>query len=178
VLLRVFREAILCVLCDARGGGATAFAVEPVIVSSIPSAVAVLDSRLDVTDVPRRKAREPTASRDQIRGRSLIDDTSGLEHDHVVRAFDHRVAMRDDEGRRPLSCRAAVRAPVIRMSQNRQAEKDRLDARLDYDVNLKAELEILALHEKLGRRRGELLEIQERQLALLDRIERTLGSRA
>jgi len=81
-----------------------------------------------------------------------------------------------------LSCLAAVQAPVIMMSQNRQAEKDRLNAKLDYDVNLKAEIEILALHEKLDQMRekawGELLEIQERQLALLDRIERTLGSRA
>jgi uncharacterized membrane protein len=48
-----------------------------------------------------------------------------------------------------LSCLAAVQAPVILMTQNRLAAKDRLDAHLDYEVNLKAELEILALHEKL-----------------------------
>jgi uncharacterized membrane protein/uncharacterized membrane protein YeaQ/YmgE (transglycosylase-associated protein family) len=75
-----------------------------------------------------------------------------------------------------LSCLAAVQAPVIMMSQNRQAAKDRLDARLDYEVNLKAELEILALHEKLDGLRekawGELVALQERQLALLDQIER------
>lgn len=74
-----------------------------------------------------------------------------------------------------LSCLAAVQAPVILMSQNRQAAKDRLDAHLDYEVNLKAELEILALHEKLDVLRekawGELLAIQERQLALLDQID-------
>ena len=75
-----------------------------------------------------------------------------------------------------LSCLAAVQAPVILMSQNRQAAKDRLDARLDYEVNLKAELEILALHEKLDGLRekawGDLVALQERQLALLDEIER------
>ena len=48
-----------------------------------------------------------------------------------------------------LSCVAALQAPVIMMSQNRQAMKDRLDARHDYGVNLKAELEIMALHNKL-----------------------------
>ncbi|SFK57600.1 DUF1003 domain-containing protein [Caulobacter sp. UNC279MFTsu5.1] len=48
-----------------------------------------------------------------------------------------------------LSMVAAVQAPVIMMSQNRQASKDRAAAEHDYEVNLKAELEILALHEKL-----------------------------
>lgn len=48
-----------------------------------------------------------------------------------------------------LSALAALQAPVIMMSQNRQAARDRLDARHDYEVNLKAELEILAPHEKL-----------------------------
>jgi uncharacterized membrane protein len=75
-----------------------------------------------------------------------------------------------------LSCLAAVQAPVILMSQNRQAAKDRFDARLDYDVNLKAELEILALHEKLDVLRekawAELLALQERQITLLEKIER------
>jgi len=47
-----------------------------------------------------------------------------------------------------LSMLAAVQAPVILMSQNRQGVKDRLDAAHDYEVNLKAELEILSLHEK------------------------------
>ena len=48
-----------------------------------------------------------------------------------------------------LSMMAAIQAPIIMMSQNRQAAKDRADATHDYEVNLKAELEIMALHEKL-----------------------------
>lgn len=76
-----------------------------------------------------------------------------------------------------LSCLAAVQAPIILMSQNRQAERDRLHARLDYEVNLKAEVEILSLHEKLDELRQnawrELLEIQQRQIELLERMERS-----
>ncbi len=75
-----------------------------------------------------------------------------------------------------LSCIAAAQAPVILMSQNRQAEKDRLHAKLDYEVNLKAEVEILALHEKLDELRDrawrELLDMQQRQLALLEKLEK------
>jgi uncharacterized membrane protein len=48
-----------------------------------------------------------------------------------------------------LSMLAAVQAPIIMMSQNRQAAKDRLGASLDYEVNLRAELEIMRIHEKL-----------------------------
>ncbi len=48
-----------------------------------------------------------------------------------------------------LSLVAALQAPVIMMSQNRQAEKDRLAASHDYEVNLRAELEIMRLHEKI-----------------------------
>ena len=48
-----------------------------------------------------------------------------------------------------LSLIAALQAPIIMMSQNRQAAKDRLQAEHDYEVNLKAEIEIMALHEKL-----------------------------
>jgi uncharacterized membrane protein len=47
-----------------------------------------------------------------------------------------------------LSCLAAIQAPVIMMSQNRQEAKDRLRSQHDYQVNLKAELEIRQLHEK------------------------------
>lgn len=50
-----------------------------------------------------------------------------------------------------LSMLAAIQAPIIMMSQNRQAVKDRIEARHDFEVNLKAELEILSLHEKLDR---------------------------
>ncbi|MET0741989.1 MAG: DUF1003 domain-containing protein [Microvirga sp.] len=57
-----------------------------------------------------------------------------------------------------LSMVAALQAPVILMSQNRQAARDRLAAGLDYEVNLKAELEIMSLHDKLDRIRLERLE--------------------
>ena len=70
-----------------------------------------------------------------------------------------------------LSMLAAIQAPVILMSQNRQSEKDRLSAEHDYEVNLKAELEIMLLHEKLDLLRekqwNELLHLQKEQLNLL-----------
>ena len=56
-----------------------------------------------------------------------------------------------------LSTLAAIQAPIIMMSQNRQASRDRLQALHDYEVNLKAELEIMALHDKLDRARIEEL---------------------
>lgn len=56
-----------------------------------------------------------------------------------------------------LSLLAAIQAPIIMMSQNRQAAKDRLAAAHDYEVNLKAEIEIAALHEKLDYIRTEYL---------------------
>lgn len=66
---------------------------------------------------------------------------------------------------------AAIQAPIILMSQNRQAEKDRINAEHDYEVNLKAEIEIMLLHEKVDLLRegqwGELLAIQQEQLKLL-----------
>lgn len=73
-----------------------------------------------------------------------------------------------------LSCLAALQAPVIMMSQNRQAAKDRIEAQHDYEVNLKAEMEIVALHLKLDELRegqwSRLIELQERQLAILERL--------
>jgi len=73
-----------------------------------------------------------------------------------------------------LSMLAAVQAPVILMSQNRQGVKDRLDAAHDYEVNLKAELEILSLHEKLDELRemkwSELITMQQEQLRLLTEL--------
>ncbi len=73
-----------------------------------------------------------------------------------------------------LSMLAALQAPVILMSQNRQAARDRLAAGHDYEVNLKAELEIMELHEKLDRIRSqhleELLRVQREQLGLLTRL--------
>jgi uncharacterized membrane protein len=73
-----------------------------------------------------------------------------------------------------LSMLAAVQAPVILMSQNRQGVKDRLDAAHDYEVNLKAELEILSLHEKIDELRelkwSELITMQQEQLGLLTQL--------
>jgi uncharacterized membrane protein len=75
-----------------------------------------------------------------------------------------------------LSCTAAIQAPVIMMSQNRQEVKDRLRAEQDYKVNLKAELEIRHLHEKLdhllSHQWERLVEIQQVQLELLAEIGR------
>jgi uncharacterized membrane protein len=76
-----------------------------------------------------------------------------------------------------LSMLAAIQAPVILMSQNRQSEKDRISAEHDYEVNLKAELEIMLLHEKIDALRekqwDELLQIQKEQLMLLAAMART-----
>jgi uncharacterized membrane protein len=73
-----------------------------------------------------------------------------------------------------LSMLAAIQAPIIMMSQNRQSSKDRADASHDYEVNLKAEIEIMALHEKLDRMRTqqleELLKSQQLQIDLLTRL--------
>ena len=76
-----------------------------------------------------------------------------------------------------LSMTAAIQAPIILMSQNRQSVRDRLDAAHDYEVNLKAELEILGLHEKLDDLRDakwcELLETQRQQIELLTKLLET-----
>lgn len=70
-----------------------------------------------------------------------------------------------------LSCLAAIQAPIIMMSQNRQEAKDRLRSENDYRVNLKAELEIRHLHEKidhiLTRQWERLAEIQQIQLEIM-----------
>ncbi|MSP84087.1 MAG: DUF1003 domain-containing protein [Alphaproteobacteria bacterium] len=70
-----------------------------------------------------------------------------------------------------LSMLAEIQAPVIMMSQNRTTAKDRLAAAHDYEINLKAELEIMGLHEKLDQLRTqqvtELLRTQEEQIRLL-----------
>ena len=66
-----------------------------------------------------------------------------------------------------LSCLAAIQAPVIMMSQNRQSVRDRLDARNDYEVNLRAEIEIMALHAKLDAARNEELAQLARRLEAL-----------
>jgi len=78
-----------------------------------------------------------------------------------------------------LSCLAALQAPIIMMSQNRQAAKDRSDARLDYEVNVRAEVQISALHEKVDRTRDQelarLAELVDEQRAILAAIERRLA---
>lgn len=73
-----------------------------------------------------------------------------------------------------LSMVAAIQAPVIMMSQNRQAANDRIAAAHDYEVNLKAELEILSLHEKIDDIRARQLEdICLRLEAKMDALART-----
>jgi len=73
-----------------------------------------------------------------------------------------------------LSMLASLQAPVIMMSQNRQAVKDRLDAANDYEVNLKAEIEIRGLHEKLDdireKRWEDLVRMQQEQIEMLKKM--------
>ena len=64
-----------------------------------------------------------------------------------------------------LSMLASLQAPIIMMAQNRQLQHDRIDAGHDYEVNLKAEIEIMALHDKLDQLRNDEL------VAILSRIE-------
>src|SRR5436309_12894661 len=75
-----------------------------------------------------------------------------------------------------LSCLAAMQAPIIMMSQNRAELRDRLRSENDYKINLKAELEIRHLHEKidhlLRRQYNRLFEIQQIQIELLEEISR------
>ena len=78
-----------------------------------------------------------------------------------------------------LSCIAAIQAPVIMMSQNRQEAKDRLRSQNDYQVNLKAELEIRQLHDKidhlLSHQWERLVEIQQIQIDLLSELAHLRG---
>lgn len=80
-----------------------------------------------------------------------------------------------------LSCLAALQAPVIMMSQNRQSAKDRMDAQHDYEVNLKTELEVFGLHTKLDelreQRLSEMLQAIQQQTAILERIEARLAEK-
>lgn len=73
-----------------------------------------------------------------------------------------------------LSCLAAFQAPIIMMSQNRQEDKDRERAKKDYMINLKSELEIRTLHEKIDHfvmdQQQELLEIQKVQIEMMANI--------
>jgi len=73
-----------------------------------------------------------------------------------------------------LSCIAAIQAPIIMMSQNRQEKKDRLRAENDFKVNLKSEIEIRTLHEKVDHllldQWSKMMTIQNMQLELLEEI--------
>lgn len=80
-----------------------------------------------------------------------------------------------------LSCLAAIQAPIIMMSQNRQEAKDRKRAEYDYRINLKAELEIRHLHEKmdhlLKHQWERLVEIQQIQIEILNELMKKSGER-
>jgi uncharacterized membrane protein len=79
-----------------------------------------------------------------------------------------------------LSCIAALQAPIIMMSQNRQEEKDRERSKLDYMINLKSELEIRTLHEKMDHliihQQRDLFEIQEIQIEMMKDITQSIDS--
>jgi len=78
-----------------------------------------------------------------------------------------------------LSCIAALQAPIIMMSQNRQSARDRMQAEQDFRVNLKAELEIASLHHKLDHllhsQWGRMVELQEVQIELLTEARESLA---
>jgi uncharacterized membrane protein len=73
-----------------------------------------------------------------------------------------------------LSFQAAYAAPIIMMSQNRQTEKDRMQSKNDYEVDMKAEMEILQLHEKFNELRdsywADLVRMQQQQIDMLERL--------
>jgi uncharacterized membrane protein len=74
-----------------------------------------------------------------------------------------------------LSSIAALQAPVIMMSQNRQGEIDRMQAQHDYEVNIKAELEILQLHEKINElREGDWTKLITMQHQQIEMMQKTL----
>jgi uncharacterized membrane protein len=78
-----------------------------------------------------------------------------------------------------LSCLAAVQAPIIMMSQNRQEMKDRIRAENDYKVNMKAEIEIRTLHEKVDHllldQWSRMMKIQEMQIEMLEEIRKKMN---
>lgn len=77
-----------------------------------------------------------------------------------------------------LSCVAAMQAPIIMMSQNRQEKKDRLRSENDYKINLKSEIEIRTLHEKVDHllldQWSKMMRIQEMQIEILEEIRTKL----
>lgn len=80
-----------------------------------------------------------------------------------------------------LSFQAAYAAPIIMMSQNRQAEKDRLQTTNDYEIDMKAEMEIMQLHEKFNELRdlhwADLVRMQQQQIAMLERLVEVICNR-
>ena len=76
---------------------------------------------------------------------------------------------------------AAIQAPVIMMSQNRKEDKDRERSKKDYMINLKAELEIKALHEKIDHliiyQQEQLLEIQKLQIEMMNDILKSINKK-
>jgi uncharacterized membrane protein len=80
-----------------------------------------------------------------------------------------------------LSCIAALQAPVIMMSQNRREEKDRERAKNDYMINLKSELEIRMLHEKIDHltihQHEQIMEMQEKQTEMMEKLLSTLDAK-
>jgi uncharacterized membrane protein len=79
-----------------------------------------------------------------------------------------------------LSCIAALQAPIIMMSQNRQEEKDRKRSENDYLINLKAELEIRSLNQKIDLLLAEQIKVlfdsQAKQLEILKTIEKSISN--
>lgn len=80
-----------------------------------------------------------------------------------------------------LSCIAAIQAPIIMMSQNRQEKKDRIRSENDYKINLKSEIEIRTLHEKVDHllldQWSKMMEIQEMQIEALEEIRNKVNQR-
>ncbi len=78
-----------------------------------------------------------------------------------------------------LSCLAALQAPIIMMSQNRQQDRDRINQEQDYKVNLKSEVEIRVLNEKIDKlishQWQRLLEIQEMQMDFMEELTNKKG---
>lgn len=77
-----------------------------------------------------------------------------------------------------LSCLAALQAPVIMMSQNRTEEKDRIRAKNDYMINLKSELEVRILHEKIDHliihQQQDMMEMQQTQIEMLSEMSQAI----
>ena len=79
-----------------------------------------------------------------------------------------------------LSCLAAIQAPIIMMSQNRQEIKDRIRSENDYKINLKSEIEIRTLHEKVDHllldQWSKMMRIQEIQIEILEEIRKKIDN--